>query len=100
MPAAAPAEPPATPDDGRGVGLEGGTIATLQRLFPGHVVRVEPAESPVEETADTDIDIESDTESDAERNETTPREGNGRPAEPADQDPTEHGLESPGSQRT
>ena len=95
-PAAAQPEPPHAHAEGPGPGLEGGTIATLQRLFPGHVVRVEPAGRPVEDAADTDTEIESD----ADRDETPPREDDDRSSEPTDEDPPAHGLESLGSQRT
>ena len=87
-PASAPAVPAADKteshtDAGHAGAAGGGTIATLQRLFPGRVLRVEADEPTLELGADVDGAEEA---ADA--------------AGAADRESPDSGLESPGSRDT
>ena len=84
-PASAPAAPAADQteshtDAGHAGDAAGGTIATLQRLFPGRVLRVEADEPTLELGADV--------------------EGAEQAAGAADGESPDSGLESPGSRDT
>ena len=84
--AAAPAEPTSDhaephPDTASAPASGSGTIATLQRLFPGRVLRVEADEPPLERGAAVEEDAAGTTEA-------------------ADRENPASGLESPGSRDT